>query len=84
MIKARNFTAKFIRYNFKTQKGTIELGETQLSEGFYFGKQVKRVSPTELNVKDGFYTTCDDPQPHYYFGSPKMKSLLVTKFMSTH
>jgi len=77
--KGEEFYGKVIRYNFKTQKGTIELGETQLSEGFYFGKQVKRVSPTELNVKDGFYTTCDDPQPHYYFGSPKMKIVVGDK-----
>lgn len=77
--KGEEFYGKVIRYNFKTQKGAIELGETQLSEGFYFGKQVKRVSPTELNVKDGFYTTCDDPQPHYYFGSPKMKIVVGDK-----
>lgn len=77
--KGEEFYGKIIRYNFKTQKGTIELGETQLSEGFYFGKQVKRVSANELNVKDGFYTTCDDPQPHYYFGSPKMKIVVGDK-----
>jgi len=77
--KGEEYYGKVIRYNFKTQKGTIELGETQLSEGFYFGKQVKRVSDKELNVKDGFYTTCDAPQPHYYFGSPKMKIVLGDK-----
>lgn len=62
-----------ITYNFKTKQGTITLGETQLGEGYYFGDKIKRVSEREFFVKDGCYTTCNAPHPHYYFGSPKMK-----------
>lgn len=67
------FVGEHIKYNFKTNKGTVSLGETQVKDGFYFGEKIKRVSPTELYVKNGRYTTCDDPNPHYYFGSPEMK-----------
>lgn len=62
-----------ISYNFKTRKGTITLGETQLGEGYYFGNKIKRVSDNEFFVRDGCYTTCNSPHPHYYFGSPRMK-----------
>lgn len=62
-----------LNYNFKTKKGVISMGETSMGEGFYYGEKIKRVSETELFIKDGFYTTCDDPDPHYHFGSPEMK-----------
>lgn len=67
------FVGERLKFNFKTNKGTISLGETQLSEGFYFGTKIKRISQSEFFVKDGYYTTCDAPSPHYYFGSPEMK-----------
>ncbi len=62
-----------INYNFKTKQGTISLGETQLSESYYFGSKIKRVDEDEYFVQDGRYTTCNAPHPHFYFGSPKMK-----------
>ena len=68
-----NFVGSDILFNFKTKKGTISLGETELSEGFYFGSKIKRVSEDDLFIQDGCYTTCDSPHPHFYFGSPKMK-----------
>lgn len=62
-----------ISYNFQTKQGTISLAETQLGEGYYFGKKIKRIDEDEFFVEDGRYTTCNAPHPHYYFGSPKMK-----------
>jgi len=67
------FYGEEITYNFKTKRGKIVSGETQTGEGFYYGVQIKRISENELFVRDGYYTTCDDACPHYYFGSPKMK-----------
>lgn len=62
-----------ILYNFKTNQGTIKLGETEVGDGFYYGAKIKKISEDELFIKDGCYTTCDAPHSHYYFGSPKMK-----------
>ncbi len=69
--KGEEFVGEQIGYNFKTKQGTINLGETQMEEGFYFGSKIKRVADNVLFVKDGKYTTCKEP--YYYFGSPKMK-----------
>ncbi|MGQ9819414.1 MAG: putative LPS assembly protein LptD [Candidatus Kapaibacteriales bacterium] len=62
-----------ISYNFRTQQGTISLAETQLGEGYYFGKKIKRVDEDVFFAEEGCFTTCNAPHPHYYFGSPKMK-----------
>lgn len=67
------YFAKQLTFNFKTKKGVISSGETEITEGFYFGEKIKRINETDIFIENGFYTTCDAPHPHYYFGSPKMK-----------
>lgn len=62
-----------IQYNYRTNKGLISQGETELGEGFYYGEKIKRINETDFFISNGYYTTCDDPDPHYYFGSSKMK-----------
>lgn len=73
------FYGKIIKYNFRSKKGVIDLGETKVTDGFYFGSKIKKISDNELYVSEGCYTTCDAPQPHYYFGSPKMKIVTQEK-----
>lgn len=71
------FHGNELLYNFKTQKGRITLAETKADEGFYYGSKVKKVEKDVLFISEGKYTTCDLPDPHFYFASPKMK--LITK-----
>ncbi|MBM2839907.1 MAG: Organic solvent tolerance protein OstA [Bacteroidetes bacterium] len=62
-----------IMYNFKSKKGKINLGETEVDKGLYYGEEIKRVDTDVLFVGEGKYTTCENEHPHYYFGSPEMK-----------
>ncbi|MBX2990875.1 MAG: LPS-assembly protein LptD [Bacteroidetes bacterium] len=62
-----------ISYNFKTKKGKIDVGKTELEGGYYRGEEIKKIGTDVLFVADGKYTTCDADHPHYYFGSPEMK-----------
>ncbi len=62
-----------VAYHFRTRKGRITLGETEIEEGFYTGEQIKKVDVNVLYVADGRYTTCDLEHPHFYFTSPRMK-----------
>jgi hypothetical protein len=71
--KNEQYFGKEMTYNFKTREGVIDMGETKMTEGFYFGEKIKKISDKDLYVKNGCYTTCSEPHPHYYFGSPKMK-----------
>jgi lipopolysaccharide assembly outer membrane protein LptD (OstA) len=75
------YAGQKILYNFKTNKGVIDLGETDLGEGFYFGSKIKRISQNEMFVQNGYYTTCDAPHPHYYFGSPEMKVIVKDRIL---
>ncbi len=74
--RSESFIGEKIKYNFKTNQGLISLAETEIGDGYYQGAKIKRVSENELFVKDGAYTTCDAPDPHFYFGSPEMKVVM--------
>ncbi len=62
-------------FHFKTKRGVITEAETEIDNGWYLGKRIKRMSEEAYFISDGKYTTCDLPggEKHYYFGSPKMK-----------
>ncbi|MCX6122447.1 MAG: putative LPS assembly protein LptD [Ignavibacteriales bacterium] len=71
-----------VKYNFRTRKGKITIGNTQMDNGYYVGDQIKKVDPDVLCVADGIYTTCDLKNPHFYFGSPKMKVFVRDKVVA--
>jgi lipopolysaccharide assembly outer membrane protein LptD (OstA) len=71
-----------VRYNFRTRKGKIKIGTTQMENGYYVGTQIKKVEPDVLCIADGTYTTCDDKDPHFYFESPKMKVFVRDKVVA--
>lgn len=75
----QDFSALSMRYNFKTGKGITEAAETKFDEGYYYGETIKRVDQNTLFIKEGVYTTCDAPHPHYFFSSDKMKVVVNDK-----
>ncbi len=68
-----------VAYHFRTRKGRITLGETEIEEGYYTGESIKKVDVNVLYVADGRYTTCDLEHPHFYFTSPRMKLFVRDK-----
>ncbi len=71
-----------VAYNFKTKKGKIGAGTTEMEDGYYRGEEIKRVSSDVLFISDGKYTTCDAEHPHYYFASPRMKMVVKEKIVA--
>jgi lipopolysaccharide assembly outer membrane protein LptD (OstA) len=68
-----------VAYHFRTRKGRIALGKTEIEEGYYTGESIKKVDVNVLYVADGRYTTCDLEHPHFYFTSPRMKLFVRDK-----
>ena len=71
-----------LSYDFQTKKGKINVGETEVDRGFYHGEDIKKVDQDILFIADGRYTTCNKPDPDYYFYSPKMKVTLQDKVVA--
>ena len=71
-----------ILYDFRTKKGKIDLGKTEMDKSLYYGDEIKKVESDVLYVKDGKFTSCDLEHPHYYFGSPEMKVMVKDKIVA--
>jgi hypothetical protein len=69
----QEFTTKTLNYNYDTKKGVIRDVITKEGEGFIHGKQVKKMPDDVTNIKNGSYTTCDLPHPHFELRFTKAK-----------
>jgi lipopolysaccharide assembly outer membrane protein LptD (OstA) len=75
-------TGQTMTYDLAIRRGTVFQGRTTYERGFFKGKEVRRVSESVFNVRDGSYTTCDLEEPHYHFGSSKMRLVLRDKVVA--
>ncbi len=71
-----------ISYNFKSQQGRVTLGETAEDQGYYQGQQIKKVDKDMLFISDGYYSTCENGHPHFYFFSPEMRVTVRDKIVA--
>jgi hypothetical protein len=76
------YRGEVIHYNFRTKQGKITVGTTDMANGYCLGEQIKKVDSDELFVANGRFTTCNLPDPHYYFASPKMKVYTQDKIVA--
>jgi len=77
-----SFKTKDITYNFVTKKGLIHDVRTKQNQGFLHSSLVKRMPDNSINVKNGYFTTCDRQPPDYEFKFGKARvipqKLIVT------
>jgi lipopolysaccharide assembly outer membrane protein LptD (OstA) len=75
------FKADEIHYNFNTKKGKIKGVYTQQGEGYIHGETVKKIEDYEY-IRNGLYTTCDLPHPHYGIAAAKLKVINNKKIIT--
>jgi len=76
-------------YNLSTGRGRVNHGKTEMQDGYYSGDEIRNRGADVFLVRKGVYTTCDlDTNPHFHFGSNKMKmitdELIVTRPLVLH
>ena len=64
-----------ILYDMESGEGTIFEGRIAFKKGFYGGEFIETRPEEEFHVHAGSYTTCDSPEPHFDFYSPRIKVL---------
>jgi lipopolysaccharide export system protein LptA len=69
----KSYEADAMRYNFESKKGVSEGVITTEDDGFVYGEKVLKDSSGQIYVKSARYTTCDDPDPHFYISAKKFK-----------
>jgi hypothetical protein len=83
----KTYKSKTLCYNFKTKSGRITEMITQESEEAYYlaetSKTFKQGGKDVIFVKNGMYTTCNLPEPHFGIFSPKMKVMPNDKVITS-
>ncbi len=76
------FTARVMKYNFKTKKGHVLDVVTEQNNGFLHGQVTKMHPDRQIHFKGGQYTTCDLDHPHFYLQLTRAKMLPNDKIVS--
>lgn len=80
--KGQSFTSSSLYYNFDTQKGLITDVITKEGEGYVHGGIVKKLGNDQLYISHGKYTTCINPEPHFYINAGKLKVIPEDKIIT--
>ncbi|MBN2424178.1 MAG: LPS-assembly protein LptD [Calditrichaceae bacterium] len=73
----------FIEYNFKTKRGKISGGKTEMDPGYYKGENIHKIGDSTLLVQTGYFTSCEHiDNPHYYFRSSRMRVIVKDKVIA--
>lgn len=79
---SEQFESLTLNYNFRSKKGIIKEIFTEQEGGYLHSKITKRQPNEEIHLKQGKYTTCDAPNPHFYLALTKAKSIPNDKIVS--
>jgi hypothetical protein len=78
----QKFEADEIRYNFKTKKGIVFGVVTEKEGGYIHAGRTKLMNDSIYCLKNGRYTTCNLPHPHFYLEMTKAKVLSNKKIVT--
>ena len=76
------FKSKTLSYSFKSKKGVISDIVAEQEGGFLHAERTKKESDGSINIKQGIYTTCDAPHPHFGIVITKGKVIQNDKIIS--
>ncbi len=76
------FEEDSLAYNFKSKKGLSYGARTQEGEAFLLAGVSKKQANDWIHIGKGKFTTCDNPNPHYYFRLSKAIAIPDEKIVS--
>jgi len=78
-----SFNAETMSYNFRTGRGETTNVSSTSKEIVFSGEHVTRRENGEMVITDGTFTTCDNPDPHYWFSSSSMTIIPDERVVAT-
>ncbi len=79
---SETFSSATLTYNFKTKKAIVGDIVTKEGDSYLSGKTVKYFPDKSINIKNGFYTTCSEPDPHYEIKFSKARVIPDNKIVT--
>jgi len=62
-----------IYYDLETRWGRILGGASQFDLGYYYGEEIRKVDERTYDIDNGYFTTCDAEEPHFYIGANQFR-----------
>jgi lipopolysaccharide assembly outer membrane protein LptD (OstA) len=69
------YNSEEMMYNFETRKGKIKEVTTNEGQGYLLADDVKKNEYDEVFIRNGKFTTCNLPHPHFYINLTKAKNI---------
>ncbi|HEY9165630.1 MAG TPA: putative LPS assembly protein LptD [Candidatus Kryptonia bacterium] len=76
------YQGSHVTYDFKTQRGRVNVANTEIDKNYYHGQYVKKFAKDVLYVDNGRFTTCDKTDPDFYFQSSRMKLVVNDRIVA--
>jgi lipopolysaccharide assembly outer membrane protein LptD (OstA) len=72
-----------LQYNFKTKRGKVNSGKTEMPPGYYKGDDIHKISKNTMLIRNGYFTSCEYiDHPHFYFRSDIMRVVMKDKIIA--
>ncbi|HNX38679.1 MAG TPA: putative LPS assembly protein LptD [Candidatus Cloacimonadota bacterium] len=62
-----------VSYDIDTREGIMAAGQSKLDKGFYSGEEIRKVADDVYDIDNGRFTTCDDPDPDFWFSTRRLR-----------
>lgn len=69
------YNSEEMMYNFETKKGKIKEVTTNEGQGYLLAEDIKKNELDEVFIRNGKFTTCNLPEPHFYIALTKAKNI---------
>ncbi len=76
------YKGSHVAYDFKSQKGRVNVANTEIDNDYYHGELIKKYGKDVLFVDNGRFTTCDHDTPDFWFQSSRMKLVVNDKIIA--
>ncbi|HHV37089.1 MAG TPA: LPS-assembly protein LptD [Candidatus Cloacimonetes bacterium] len=73
-----------VYYDIKNQTGLLKQGQSYIENGFYGGKEIRKVGDKTYDIDGGSFTTCDLAEPDYWFWANQMRIYQGDKVVGKH
>ncbi len=74
--------AQELQYNLHRRTGYLYQASSYMAPVYYRGEVVEILSPKQINLKDGYFTTCKLEKPHYQLKASKIYIYLGDKIVA--
>jgi len=78
----KSFEGQKIEYNFENKTGKITDGSVQAAPVYGHANEVDKKSDEEVDLKEGYVTTCDSVNPHYRIRAKEVEFYMNEKIVA--